>query len=143
MNKNKLTTGETEQLLTSFFASGKFTFIEEKQEMIMLSDFLLRKINEKHLDINTTARKMAISYEIFEQILNSIIKPNRDQLLQIAIAMKLSIVETQVILKMVRAGALYKQNLRDKAIAYSIQNKFSLSKTQYYLRNQSLTCIAG
>ncbi len=143
MNKNKMTTKKTEQLLTSFFASGRFTFIDENQDIVMLSNFLLRKIDENHLDINNTARKMAINYEIFKQILNGKIKPKRDQLLQIAIAMNLSIVETQAMLKMVRVKSLYKQNTRDQAIAYSIQNKFSLSKTQYYLIKHSMDCIAG
>ena len=142
MNKNKMTTRETEQLLTSFFTSGKFTFIDEKQDTIMLSNFLLRKISENHLNINYTARKMAMKNEMFEQILYGKIKPYRDQLLQIAIAMKLSIVETQAMLKMVRIKSLYKQNERDEAIAYSIQNKFSLSKTQYYLIERSIACIA-
>ena len=61
--------------------------------------------------------------------------PNRNLLIRMAIIMKLSLEETQRLLRIAQKGELYPKIQRDAAIIFCIQNKYNLIDTNELLEN--------
>jgi hypothetical protein len=70
-------------------------------------------------------------YQIFSGQRN----PKRDTLLRIALVMKLSLAETQRLLKIAQRGELYPKNRRDAAVVYCIHHGLSLIDTEILLES--------
>lgn len=69
------------------------------------------------------------------QILSGQRNPKRDTLLRIALVMKLSLAETQRLLKIAQRGELYPKNRRDAAVVYCIHHGLSLIDTEILLES--------
>ena len=70
-------------------------------------------------------------YQIFSGIRN----PRRDTLLRIAIAMRLTLPETQRLLKVAQRGELYPKNRRDAAIIYCIEHRRDMIDAELLLQS--------
>lgn len=62
------------------------------------------------------------------QILNGTKKPSRDKILQLCIASKLTLEETQKALTLGNAGNLYAKNSRDSIIIFALNNDLNVLK---------------
>ncbi|NLJ64290.1 MAG: hypothetical protein GX337_02730 [Christensenellaceae bacterium] len=63
---------------------------------------------------------------------------NRDLYIRLAIAMKLSLDETQSLLKFLKKGVLYPLKIRDAALVYSISHGYDIDATQKLLSENNL-----
>ena len=63
---------------------------------------------------------------------------SRDKLLIFAIAIKLSVEETQTLLKYAGEGKLYARDSRDGAIIYALNQKLTIDKTNEFLHGLGL-----
>jgi transcriptional regulator with XRE-family HTH domain len=98
-----------------------------------LSDLLIKH----NMTIQQVFEKAVISRSFGYQIFNGLRCPNRNVLLRIAIVMKLSLDETQHLLKISQRGELYPKVRRDAAIIFCIKNKCDLTDTDELLESIS------
>jgi hypothetical protein len=66
---------------------------------------------------------------------------NRDMYIRIALAMKLSLDETQSLLKFLKKGVLYPLKIRDAALVYAISHGYDIEKTQQLLLENNLEAL--
>lgn len=83
----------------------------------------------KHDVIERANLERSSGYQIFSGQRN----PRRDTVLRIALTMKLSLPETQRLLKISQRGELYPKNRRDAAIIYCIHHRLNLIDTDLLL----------
>ena len=79
--------------------------------------------------IETANLERSSGYLIFAGQRNA----KRDTLLRIALAMKLSLAETQRLLKIAQRGELYPKNHRDAALIYCIHHQLNLIESEMLL----------
>lgn len=100
---------------------------------LILSDYIKDKMAEKSVCVKDLIIKTTLSQSHIYQILGGTRAPGRDVLLSIALAMSLSLEETQRLLLLGQMGALYPKVRRDAAIICCIEQKLDLSKTNEFL----------
>ena len=79
----------------------------------------------------------SLTYQIF----NGSRRPSRNALLSIALGMRLTLPETQRLLKIAQRGELYPKNRRDAAILFCIFQKLSLIETELLLDSIGEPCL--
>lgn len=73
------------------------------------------------------------------QLLNGTrISRNRDYYIRLALAMRMSLDETQSLLKFIKKGILYPLKIRDAALVYAISHGFDIEATQQLLSENEL-----
>ena len=77
------------------------------------------------------------------QLFNGTRQPSRDKVLQLAIAMGLTVEETQCLLTAADKGILYPRVRRDAVIIYCIKEKCSVIDVQEALNHYQLTLLGG
>jgi transcriptional regulator with XRE-family HTH domain len=102
---------------------------------IDLHTYLYELIDKAGFTIPQIIEKASIGRSLAYQIFNGQRTPNRNLLIRIAIIIKLSMVETQRLLKIAKRGELYPRIQRDAAIIFCIQHKYSLIDTNELLEN--------
>ena len=75
------------------------------------------------------------------QLFNGTRKPSRDKVLQLAIAMKLSLNETQHLLQAAGKSALYPRLKRDAVVIYCLKNELDMMETQEILSKAGLSLL--
>lgn len=104
---------------------------------IMLSDYIKLKMSEKEVTTKDLIIKTALSQSHIYQILSGSRAPGRDVLINIALALSLTLEETQRLLLLGQAGALYPKVLRDAAIICCIEQQLDLIETNEFLLSVS------
>ena len=79
----------------------------------------------------------SLTYQIF----NGSRRPSRNALFSIALGMRLTLPETQRLLKIAQRGELYPKNRRDAAILFCIFQKLSLIETELLLDSIGEPCL--
>lgn len=100
---------------------------------IMLSDYIKLKMSEKEVTTKDLIIKTALSQSHIYQILSGSRAPGRDVLINIALALSLTLEETQRLLLLGQAGALYPKVRRDAAIICCIEQQLDLIETNEFL----------
>lgn len=77
------------------------------------------------------------------QLFNGTRKPSRDKVLQLALAMGLTVEETQHLLISANKSILYPRIRRDAVIIYALKEKYSLMDVQEALDQYQLTLLGG
>ncbi len=104
---------------------------------IMLSDYIKLKMSEKEVTTKDLIIKTALSQSHIYQILSGSRAPGRDVLINIALALSLTLEETQRLLLLGQAGALYPKVRRDAAIICCIEQQLDLIETNEFLLSVS------
>jgi DNA-binding phage protein len=127
----------TEELMKLIQSSRSLdNFLEDAGENlthIRTSDYLNQLLEELRLTkqavIESANLERSTGYLIFSGQRN----PKRDSLLRIAIAMQLTLTQTQRLLKIAQRGELYPKNRRDAAIIYGIHHRLDLIELEILL----------
>ena len=98
-----------------------------------LSSYLRHLIKEKAVKPSEIIKKSRIERTYFYQILNGRKNPGRDKIIAIALALELSLEETQRMLEISREGVLYAQSKRDSILIFAINRRYSLIDTNELL----------
>lgn len=94
-----------------------------------LPDYLQKLLDEKHLKRTQVVRMANLNETFGYQIFMGQRNPSRNKVLQIALAMALSLTETNRALTYAGVSGLYCKNRRDAIIIWCIDHGFSLVKT--------------
>jgi hypothetical protein len=136
LGKDKLS---TEELLTILKNSDTlevfFESVENNLPNLTTSEYLAQLLDEHRLIKQEVIRHANLERAFGYQIFNGTRNPRRNPLLRVALTMKLSVAETQRLLKIAQRGELYVKNRRDAAIIYCIRHKLSLVDTEILLDN--------
>lgn len=100
---------------------------------LILSDYIKKKMTEKSVSTKELIIKTTLSQSHIYQILGGSRAPRRDVLISIALALSLSLEETQRLLMLGQAGALYPKVRRDAAIICCIEQRLDLIETNEFL----------
>ena len=98
-----------------------------------LSSYLKQIIKEKAVKPSEIIRKSRIERTYFYQILNGRKNPGRDKIIAIALALELSLEETQRMLEISKEGVLYAKSKRDSILIFAINRRYSLIDTNELL----------
>ncbi len=97
------------------------------------SEYLAQLMEQHGLQKQEVIEKANLERSSGYQIFSGRRNPKRDSLLRIALVMKLSLGETQRLLKIAQRGELYPKNRRDAAIVYCIHHGLNLIDTEMLL----------
>lgn len=92
-------------------------------------NYLYNLISKKNITIQELGDKALLSRSFAYQIFSGIRMPNRDIILRIALILKISLHETQRLLKLADRGSLYPKIKRDAVIIYALNNNWGLEQT--------------
>jgi transcriptional regulator with XRE-family HTH domain len=108
---------------------------EAELSHIELHTYLYELMMKEGYTIPQLIEKASIAKSLAYQIFNGQRLPNRNLLIRIAIALKLSLEDTQRLLIISKKGELYPRVQRDAAIIFCIQHGYSLIDTNELLEN--------
>ena len=90
------------------------------------ADYLRQMLTQHRISKQDALKAANLDYSLGYQIFNGYRKPSRNALLRLALAMGLSLDETQRLLKIAQRGELYPKARRDAAILFCIQNRMDV-----------------
>lgn len=133
--KKRLT---TTQLLSLIRRSKRFTVVEDALEnMEQTPDFCqyLYELMERHgVNAKEVIQRCGIERSYFYHILSGQKTPSRNMLLRISRCIGASLEETNQLLRLAALGSLYAKVRRDAGIIFCIENKYTMSQTNEFLK---------
>lgn len=108
----------------SFAAKNKNIFVKGS-----ISEYLNRLLAEKNIPLKEAVKNSGIERVYAYHIFSGKKIPSRNKLIAIAFGMKLSLEETQALLKHTCSRPLYPKDERDSAIMYALMNGYDINKT--------------
>lgn len=133
----KKTTDELLNILTSVHSEAELdNFVgklEKSGRVPSFPEYLKEKIQERELEAGELWRAAQIPRSYGYNILSGVRKPRRDKVLALCLALNLSCEETQRVLKVAGAGALYPRRQRDAVIMFSLRKGLSVMDTNILL----------
>ena len=129
---------QTDELLKCIKNSHELDDFLEKQEFINIniSEYLNMIIEKKELVKSEVIKSSGLDRVYAYQILNGTRTPSRDKLIQFAFGMKLTLDETQTLLKYNGMAPLYAKNRRDSIILFAINERASVIDLNIMLDNK-------
>lgn len=98
-----------------------------------LSEHLKQLMKEKNINASELIKRSRIERTYCYQILNGRKKPGRDKIIAIALALSLSVDETQRVLRIAKEGDLYAKDKRDCILIFALNHKYNLLDTNQLL----------
>lgn len=128
---------ETNQLMELLDASpNRFRETALGNEMsVAFHQYLIKLMDERGYDTVRLMKDACVSKTYMYQVINGERTPGRDIILRMALAMKLTIEETQRMLTIAQKGVLYPKVQRDAAILFCIRKKKNLDETNVFLED--------
>jgi hypothetical protein len=112
-----------EKDINTYIAEHENSFV--KKPLVQFLNELLNRYKIKKADvINKSGMATVYGYQIFDGRR----KPKRDKVIQIAIGFKLSLEDTQKLLRNAGYNELYPKNRRDVIFIYAINNKLNITE---------------
>ncbi len=131
----KKTTDELLNILTSVHSEAELdNFVgklEKSGRVPSFPEYLKEKMQERELEAGELWRAAQIPRSYGYNILSGVRKPRRDKVLALCLALNLSCEETQRVLKVAGAGALYPRRQRDAVIMFSLRKGAFCDGYQY------------
>jgi len=121
--------------IESFFKAHEDKFLNKST-----SDYLNELIQIKNINISVVAKDSGAGEYVYK-IFKGDRKPSRDVLLSIAFGMKLSLEETQFLLRLSKFAILDSRDKRDSTIIYAIMHDLSVFQLDDVLDNNGLTTL--
>lgn len=104
----------------------------------LFHEYLSELIKERNIDAAKLEVMTLLSRSFTYQICAGDRIPNRNIVVRIALVLKLSLDESQRLLKLANRGILYPKVKRDAVIIYALKNGYSLFKTDELLTSLGL-----
>lgn len=142
--EKKLTTGELMRRLFSTASIGRF--LERNEQELHTPGFAeltKRYAAARAVEPREAIRRAHIERVYGYQLFSGTRQPSRDKALQIAIALGLSVDETQTLLRAAGRSELYARLKRDAALLYCLNKKLDMDETQALLEELSLPALGG
>lgn len=114
--------------IDDFLTENKDSFTD-----VSLSDYLTTLLKEKGLTKSEVIKKSELSDIYAYQIFSGVKQPTRDKVLCIAFGMRLTVAETQQLLKSCGLPFLYAKHKRDSIILFALDRKLSVVETNELL----------
>lgn len=138
----------TSTLMRRIFKTKKLdTFLEENSANFAVEgtfrQCLQSYCKQKGLIPERVIQSAQIARTYGHQLFNGTRQPSRDKVLQLAIAMGLTVEETQRLLIAADKGILYPRVRRDAVIIYGLKEKYSVMDVQEALDHYQLTLLGG
>ena len=117
-------------------------FLDNNKTKITDSKFcnvLYSIIDEKDISISKALDHSMINKSYGYQIFNGRRVPSRDKVLQLALGLKLSLKETNKLLKLAEKNPLYVRNKRDAIVIFAINRELTLLDTEEILLEKDCT----
>lgn len=108
----------------SFAAKNKNVFVKGS-----ISEYLNRLLAEKNIPLKEAVKNSGVERVYAYHIFSGKKIPSRNKLIAIAFGMKLSLEETQALLKHTCSRPLYPKDERDSVIMYALMNGYDINKT--------------
>ena len=121
--------------IESFFNSHKNQFINETT-----SSYLNKMLELRNINISAVAKNSGIGEYVYK-IFRGDRTASRDILISIAFSMKLSLEETQLLLRISKFAILDSRNKRDSVIIYSLTHDLTVFQTDDLLEEQNMTTL--
>lgn len=121
--------------IESFFKANEDKFLNQTT-----SGYLNELISIKNISVATVAIDSGVG-EYTYKVFSGDRKPSRDILIAIAIGMKLSLEEAQLLLRISKFAILDSRDKRDSIIIYALANGLSVAQTDDLLYNNDLTTL--
>ena len=126
-----------ESSIQSYLKENQDSFRDGNVAALLLELYDSRSINKAAL-----ARKAGMSEVYLHQVFSGRRKPSRDRLLCLCIGMKLSLEDSQHLLKCARYAQLYPKSRRDTIISFGLLHGFSLYEVndKLFAENEKTLC---
>lgn len=121
--------------IESFFKFHESQFINETT-----SGYLNKMLELRDINISTIAKNSGIGEYVYK-IFNGTRTASRDVLITIAFSMKLSLEETQLLLRISKFAILDSRNKRDSVIIYGLTHNLTVFQTDDILEKQNFTTL--
>lgn len=121
--------------IESFFKSYESQFIDETT-----SSYLNRMLELRDINISTIAKNSGTGEYVYKIFRGDRIA-SRDVLISIAFSMKLSLEETQLLLRISKFAILDSRNKRDSVIIYGLTHDLTVFQTDDILEEQNMTTL--
>ena len=135
-------TARTSTLLRQLFKTPDldtfFVRYESTMQTPELHEHLLALCAERRLKKETVIKYAGIERTYGYQIFNGTRKPSRDKVLQLALALRLGMEETQKLLQIADKSLLYPRLKRDAAVIYCITRGLGFMEAQSLLHELGL-----
>ena len=132
----------TDSLMKRIFRTKSLTsFFEHNEQYMQPVDFcgmLSSLCEERDLVPERVILRAQIDRTYGHQLFNGTRRPSRDKVIQLSIAMGLSLEETKRLLQAAGKSTLYPRLKRDTAIIYCLKNRLSMADTQAILQEHGL-----
>lgn len=129
---------------TNLSTTGLFKLLSESQTLdqaidgvpqhISLIDYLHALLERSDMTISAFSQQLMASRIFIYQILEGDRKPSRDMLLRMAFVLKLSLDETQRLLKTAQRSSLYPRVRREAVLIFALQRNYTLGEADEALR---------
>ena len=133
----------TDSLLRKIFRTKNLnTFLQQNEQHLRTVDFqtLLRDYCAARNMIPERVILLAqIDRTYGHQLFNGTRRPSRERVLQLAVALGLSLEETQRLLQAAGRSALYPRLKRDAVVIYCLKNGYDMMRTQELMSRYDLT----
>lgn len=140
-----MTAKDTEQLENELNSSDdvkKFlTDNAENFRQFTLAQYLKKLLDEKNLTRAQVIRESMLDDGYAQHIFSGRKNPSREKILSLALAMKLSLKETDYLLYYAGHEKLYARNRRDDVIAYALNTQKSVLQTNELLTDLQLESL--
>lgn len=134
--KSSFPTEELMKLLNQADSFEQFCRLHaDKLADISTADYLTLLLSEHKMTKQQVIEQANLERSSGYQIFSGIRHPRRDTLLRIAIAMRLTLPETQRLLKVAQRGELYPKNRRDAAMIYCIEHRRDMIEAELLLQS--------
>ena len=107
--------------------------IDNKDSEPVFKDYLTQLMKNKEIGGSALMKNTLISKTYYYQLQSGERLPGRNTAIRIALALSLSVDETQRLLTLAEKNILYPKIRRDAAILWCIKKKMSLDETENYL----------
>lgn len=132
---------ETNELMDALSGSNNTKDLDKYLDQIdvisaiPLDNHIKNLLKEKGMTPSGLIKASRIERTYCYQILNGRKRPGRDKVLAIALALELTLEETQRLLAIAKEGVLYPKSRRDSVIIFALNNHYSLINTNLLLAN--------
>jgi len=145
MSKQSGETARTSTLLRQIFKAPNLdSFFESNElelQMPTFPEYLSQLCAEKGVRRESAIRRSGIERAYGYQLFNGTRKPSRDKVLQIALALRMNVDETQKLLQVAEKCTLYPRIERDAAVLYSLSHNLGVYETQMLLYDLGLRLL--
>ncbi len=137
MKQEHLTTEELLDQLNSTLATSELdqyvSQLPPTDATRTFSSYINQLLTEKHLQSADVIRDSQIQRNYGYQILDGTKNPGRDKVLAICLSASCTVEETQRVLALAGAGALYPKKIRDSILIFALNRQLTVSQTNELL----------